>query len=124
MSSRGHSLKDIKGEAVDVFSAIDYLKSNRWIYKRMHFDSLQDAPSVRWKFDKKHLARFQELVDEAKIMREGYADWKAREKRWYGTPNPDSESESKDSQEQTSKKKTTKTSDKQDSTRTSSGKAS
>lgn len=114
MSSRGHSLKDIKGEAVDVFSAIDYLKSNRWIYKRMHFDSLQDAPSVKWTFDKKHLARFQELVDEAKIMREGYADWKAREKRWYGTPVP----ESKDSQEQT------KTPDKRVSTRTSSGRAS
>lgn len=122
MSSRGHSLKDVKGETVDVFSAIDYLKTHKWIYMRMHFDSLKDVPSMQWKFDRKHLARFQELVNEAKIMREGYAEWKDREKRWYGTPNPDSDSEPEDSEEHTSKK-ATKTSDKQVSTRTTSGKA-
>lgn len=82
MSTASHSINEIEGSFTDIKAAIEHLKKAGYTYNRMHFNSLRGKDETDWIFDKKHLDRFQDLVEEAAKIRTEKAEWDKRLAEW------------------------------------------
>ena len=82
MSTASHGIDEIKGSFTDVMAAAEHLKKAGYTYQRMRFNSLRGKEMTDWVFDKKHLTRFQELVEEATKIRTEKAEWDRRLAEW------------------------------------------
>lgn len=88
MSTASHSINEIEGSFTDIKAAIEHLKKAGYTYNRMHFNSLRGKDETDWKFDRKHLDRFQELVKEAAKIRKEKAEWDERLSEWENPKPP------------------------------------
>lgn len=77
-----HSINEIKGDFSDVLTATRHLQEIGFVYRRMHFDELKGQDPTDWTFNKSHLERFQELVDEAAAIRTQRKTWETRAQEW------------------------------------------
>lgn len=82
MSTASHSINEIEGSFIDIKAAIEHLKKAEYTYNRMHFNSLRGKDETDWRFDRKHLDRFQDLVREAAKIRKEKAEWDKRLAEW------------------------------------------
>lgn len=82
MSTASHGIDEIEGSFTDVMAAAEHLKKAGYTYHRMHFNSLRGKEMTEWIFDRKHLIRFQELVEEAAKIRTEKAEWDKRLAEW------------------------------------------
>ena len=100
-----HSINEIKGDFADVLSATRHLRDINFVYKRMHFDDLEGKDPTDWTFNKAHLERFQELVDEAAAIRTQQKAWESRAQEWGITSSETSQQASKPKQAESTKKR-------------------
>lgn len=77
-----HSINEVKGDFADILTATRHLRDIGFVYKRMRFDELKGQDPTDWKFNKSHLQRFQELVDEAAAIRTQQRAWETRAREW------------------------------------------
>lgn len=83
MSTRSHTINEVSGEFSDISEAARYLQRKGYIYHRMRFDYLADVPVAEWVFDRPHLRRFTELVQECRVFRTEEKAWEERKAEFY-----------------------------------------
>lgn len=82
-----HSINEVRGEFSDVLTAARHLKEIGFVYKRMHFSDLEEKDPTDWTFNKAHLQRFQELVEDASAIRKQKKAWEDRAQEWGIAPD-------------------------------------
>lgn len=83
MSTRSHTIDEVPGDFSDVSEAARFLQRKEFVFRRMKFDYLRDVPVADWVFDKSHLARFTELVQECRKFRKEEQAWEERKAEFY-----------------------------------------
>lgn len=77
-----HSINEIHGDFTDVLTAARHLEQAGFVYRRMHFSDLEGKDPTEWVFNKSHLERFQELVEDASAIRKQKKAWEDRAQEW------------------------------------------
>lgn len=101
-----HSIDEVRGDFSDVLTATRHLQEIGFVYKRMHFDDLKEKDPTDWTFNKSHLQRFQELVEDASAIRKQKKAWEDRAQEWGIAPEASQQaSKTKQDEPQTSSTK-------------------
>ena len=95
-----HSINEVQGDFTDVLTAVRHLEQVGFVDKRMHFNDLEAKDPTEWTFNKAHLQRFQELVEDASAIRKQKKAWEDRAQEWGISTSEASQQASKTKQDE------------------------